>query len=614
MSSLANLPSSLPKPTESARDAARRDYYTAMNSWCDAAEEEGKSLQSDVPELREIQNALDYLVGMQWKEAMPSYRAKPVSNEFMTMFWETVGLLTDIRPIFHIVDIGSDGKYSEIQRIQNSLAKGWARTSRFERSFSFCIMYGMLTSAYAAVYWNPFAHGTSGDPSDGDISFEALPTSSIMRLGAGETMQQDECVLYRRTRTIDWIRRAYPMMGKYVTPEMHKSRYTVDVQSPLGVQPQLYPPLSPSMKRLLGAENNASFDSVYPQAEVQQFWRNNDSINESGQDVFMGIKNQPWSYTVKPGQKMYPRGQLIVRSNKVILWDQPNPYYHRRKPFAELGLYGVPWQQYAMSVVGPWMKQQDILNQIMSGVLNCVKKTINPALMAPKSAINPAAMKAIDSSKPGLKISFSQNSPTPPQWQPGPKLDSYVFQTYGMILNSMKQSSGAAAVGDAMSKKQVPGGDSLEKISFAKNTPVRLMGRSAEFFLDDVGALWTGTSLQFYDAGRRMQLLGPAGLAKEDIDDRPGTLIPADINGEDFVHRYHFATEKGSLLNAQKQEKTQVAFAMRKNHDLSRHQVFNILDWNINEEENNAELQKEAEAMAAAQAAAGGKPGGKGKK
>ena len=130
-----------------------------------------------------------------------------------------------------------------------------------------------------------------------------------------------------------------------------------------------------------------------------------------------------------------------------------------------------------MSVVKPWMKQQDILNQMMSGMLQTVKKATNPALMAAKTAINPAAMRAIDSSKPGLKITYSQNAPTPPSWQTPPVLPTYVLQTYSMILQSMKQSSGAAAVGDAMSKKQVPAGDSIEKIQWAKNTPIRFMGR-----------------------------------------------------------------------------------------------------------------------------------------
>jgi hypothetical protein len=608
-STALDLPEIRPKPEDSdPRLSSRREYYKQLLYWCDSAEEEGKAIQKDIPELGEIKNALDYLVGMQWKDAMPSYRAKPVSNEFMMMFWETVGLLTDIRPMFTITDIANDGKYSETQRVLNALAKGWASTQKFERTFAFCIMWGMLTSAPCKVYWDPEAKGRSGDPEDGDIAMEAISPSSIIRLGDGSfDLQNDECVIYSRVRTLDWIKRNYPTMGKYVQAETSRSRFTVDVQPPIGVEPQLFPPLSPGMKRLMGVGETQAFDSVYPRATVQEFWRNDDSINETGRVMEMGPETAPWRYLVKPGQKMYPRGRVFIRSNRVILYDQPSPYFHRKKPFANLSLYGVPWQQYAMSVVQPWMKQQDILNQMMAGILQTVKKAVNPALMASKAAINPAAMRAIDSSKPGLKVTYSQLASQPPTWQQPPNLPTYVFQTYGMILNSMKQSSGAAAVGDAMSKKQVPGSDSLEKISFAKNTPIRLMGRNAETFLDDVGSLWCPLALQFYDASHRLELLGPAGLVKEDMDDTPGSLIPDGINSESFVRRYHFRTQRGSLLNGQKQEKTQIAFAMRKSHDLSRHQLIKILDWNLNEEENDAELAKEAEAMAKAQAAAGPK-------
>ena len=101
---------------------------------------------------------------------------------------------------------------------------------------------------------------------------------------------------------------------------------------------------------------------------------------------------------------------------------------------------------------------------------------------------------------------------------------------------------------------------------------------------------------------------------KEDFDDDPGSMIPDGIDSEAFVRSFHFGTEKGSLLGAQKQESTPIVFAMRKNHDLSRHQVFQFLDWNIDEAANDEELQKEMEAQAKAMAAAGVKPGGKGKK
>ena len=264
-----------------------------------------------------------------------------------------------------------------------------------------------------------------------------------------------------------------------------------------------------------------------------------------------------------------------------------------------------------MSVLSPWMKQQDILNQIMAGVIQCVKKAVNPALMASKSAIHPEAMRAIDSSKPNLKITFSQNAGTPPVWQAPPNVPAYVLQTYGMVMQSMKQASGAAAMDSAMKNKQTPGSDTLDRITFSKNTPVRMMGRNIEGFTDDIGGMWAANALQFYDAAQRMELLGDQGLTKEDTEDIPGSLIPEGINSESFVRRFRFKCDKGTLLNVQRQDKIQVGFALRKNHDLSRKGLFTLLDWNINQEENDAELAKEAEAMAKAQAAGGGKPGGK---
>lgn len=605
------LPELQEKPSEEdRRTSSKREYYIRLNEWCDGASEEARANQQDIPELREIDNALDYLVGMQWKEAMPSYRVKPVSNEFLSMFWETIGLLTDIRPAFHIADIGNDGNYSDVQNILNRLAMGWVSTSQFERRLGFCIMFGMMTSAPCKLYWNPFARGSSGDPSDGDLSLECISPRSLMRLGEGDTIQDDECLIYTKTRTLDWVKRAYPTMGKYVKPTEAKARFTVDVQSPLGVSPQLYPPLSPGMKRLLGAGDKQTIEMTFPKVEVEEFWKKDDSINEKSDKVWMGPQDAPWGYWVEPGKKLYPRGRLFIRANRVIIYDQPSCYYHRMRPFAMLGLQAVPWQQWAMSVLSPWMKQQDILNQMMAGMLQTVKKAVNPALMAAKSAINPAAMKAIDSSKPGLKITYSQNAPHKPEWQTPPVLPTYVLQIYTQILQSMKQSSGASAIGDALGKKQVPAGDSLEKITFAKNTPIRLMGRNIEFFMDDIGQQWAPNALQFYTAERRMELLGVSGLVKADVDDKPGSLIPDKIDSEAFVRRYHWKTEKGSLLNASHQEKIPIFLNLRKTHDLSRKQLFKFLNLNINQAQNDKELQEEAEAMAKAQAAAGGAPKG----
>jgi len=592
-----------------------REYYARLSMWCDGAVEEGISLQQNIPEIKEISNTIDYLLGMQWKESMPSYRAKPVSNEILANFWETIGLLTDIKPMFHIKDIGNDGKFSEIESILNRLAKGWASTARFERGLAFSTMYGMLTTAPAKIYWNPLAKGDSGEYCDGDITFESLPASSLLRIGIGDDLQDDECVIYRKVRTLEWIRRAYPRMGLLVKPEDSASKYTVDVRSPVSVMPQLFQILPPAAKRLIGAgHEKTTIQSVYPKAEVQEFWKKDSTVNESPNTIWMGPERAPWGYWVKPGQMLYPRGRLIVRANGVTLWDEPNPYFHRKKPFALLGLYEVPWQNYAMSVLSPWMKQQDILNQIMAGLLQCVKKAVNPALISPKSALSPEALKAIDASKPGLKVTYNAMSGAPPAWSTPPNVPTYVLQAYSMVKQAMKQGSGAAAMDDATGKKQIPGADTLDRLTFSKTTPIRLMGRNIEGFVNEIGGMWAANALQFYDAGHRMELLGASGLAKEDYDDMPGTLIPAGYNSEAFVRRYKFTADKGTLLNVQRQDRIQIAFALRKGKDISRANLYKTLDWNINQAENDKQLAEEAAQIAQAMAAAGVQPGHKGHK
>jgi hypothetical protein len=614
MASVANFTEAIPNSSGDSNSPSLKhltEYYERLGKWCDQAYEEGIANQSDIPEIREIDTSLDYLLGFQWKQSMPSYRAQPVSNEILSNFWETIGLLTDIKPMFKITDISGADSFSKTEDILNKLAKGWAGTTIFQRRMAFWTMYGMFTSAPAKCYWNPFARGTSGDYMDGDIDLEALSAKSILRLGEGDDIQDDECVIHRRVRTLDWIKRAYPKMGKLVQAEEAKSKYTVDMATPVTVMPQLFQNLSPAAKRMMGASDRSSIQSVYPRAEVREYWHNDDSRNESPNIIWMGPEKAAWGYWVKPGQKMYPRGRLVIRANKVTLYDEPNPYWHRKKPFTLLGLYSVPWQRYALSVLSPWMKQQDILNQIMSGVLQAVKKAVNPILMAPKQAIHPEALRAIDSSKPNLKVSYNANAGTAPTWSQPPNIGAYPLPVYQMILKSMKQMSGSSAMDEASGKKQIPGSDTLDRLSFSKNTPIRMMGRNIEDSVDEVGMMWTGNAIQFYDAAHRVQLLGPQGLAKEDIQDPAGNLTPQGIDSEEYVRRFHFKCDKGTLLNVQRQDRIQIAFVLRKLKDLSRENLFNILDWNINQDQNSKQLAEEAAQMAQAM---GGAPPPKGHK
>ena len=611
---MADFEAPIPKTPEVV-DHYLVDYYSKMGDFLDGCYSEGISRQKTTPEMKAMDEAIDYLAGIQWREKLPSYRPKPVSNEVLSNFWETIGLLTDVRPIFHISEIGMPGNYSKTSKILNAMVKGWARRDKFNQTLAFWTMFGMFTTSPAILYWNRFARGTSGDPSDADISMRHLSPKALMRLGPTRPhgIEEDEMDIYRHRETLDWIKRAYPNMGRMVRPQESMSQYGVEQQVPPNVMPQLFEQLNSGWKRIMGGSEQSSVRSKYPEAEVVEFWMNDDSENESRNTIWMGPTKAPWGYWVKPGDKLYPRGRLVIRSNKVTLYDEPNPYFHRKKPFVLMGLHSVPWQQYALSVVKPWMDQNDILNQIMSGLLQATKRALSPALMAPKSAIHPDALKAIDAGKPNLKISYNSNAVTGPTWQTPPNIGNYPIPIYQEIKRSIKENSGTDAVNQALGKKQVPGGDTLEKIQFSKTTPIRFKAGNVETGVNEVGELWTATALQFYDASRRVECLGMDGLTKEDIDDRPGSLIPEGVNSESHVRKFGFECEQGSLFNFQRQDKIQIAAGLRKGKDLSRKKFFAIAipDWNIDQKENEEELAEEATQAAKAMAAAGVQPGAK---
>jgi hypothetical protein len=82
--------------------------------------------------------------------------------------------------------------------------------------------------------------------------------------------------------------------------------------------------------------------------------------------------------------------------------------------------------------------------------------------------------------------------------------------------------------------RQLPSGDSVEKIMESLGPLVKDMSRNMEESIRAVGELWKSNFFQFYTASRRMQLLGPDGLTQEDYDYEPGNLIPSSSTVEDM--------------------------------------------------------------------------------
>lgn len=584
------LPELTPNAVDDAASpaaAAGNTYESQTKYWLNAAFEEAKREADSTPEIKEMDTALDYLQGLQWKGPQPAHKAKPVSNRTLSLFWETVGLLTDIRPVFEVH--ATDKKQTGTAEILNSLVKAWALENNFDLKLAFTVMFSMITTGYAKIYWDPFANNGQGD-----IAMDSMAANRLLRLGAGDgDLNTDECLIYNNTVTLAWLKRKYPVTGAAVRPDISYSKYDISTAGPAHISPQLFMNLSPGMKRKLSQSPDMT-QSVYPKVQMREYWLKDDARNDTSKPMLMGRKDTNWCYTVPPGEPLYPRGRVIAMANNTILDDQPNPYWHGRAPFAMLRLQGVPWQNLGMSVMKPIMNNQDIMNQILSGILNMTKLAVSPPLLAPKNAFTPEQWKNLDMSRPNEKAQYSANSPQKPEFRRPPEIPAYVLQMFNIIDREMDRNSGASAIGDALKKKQVPSGDSLDQIQQSKNTPIRSMGRNIEGFLGELGQMFVPNALQFYTAERRMALLGANGLLPVDYDALPGTLVPAGMQPEAYARKFKFNIERGSLLSIQKMEKVNFVMKLFAMKATSLRQLYRTLDINVDVDKVIGEMVEEA--------------------
>jgi hypothetical protein len=267
----------------------------------------------------------------------------------------------------------------------------------------------------------------------------------------------------------------------------------------------------------------------------------------------------------------------------------------------------------------PWMQMQRVINTLMGGMLDYLYSVNEPTLVAPKGAFPPGDWDALDPGAAGGKIKYNNNAPKAPEYMKRAELPVAANMQYLAEINrEFDMSSGASAMQQALGKKQVPGGDSLEMILSSRSLPVRVESHALGSFIEDGGGMVVSDMLQFYSVGHRVSKLGASGITTSDWHPIYGETLPSGMKPEEFVRQFPLTVRKDTLLRSQKESKIQYAFALAKMGKISDRMLMRQLDENFPFDQNKKELLEEARTkllLAAAAAAVQGKgqKGAKGK-
>jgi hypothetical protein len=558
-------------------------YYRNVVKWCNAALDVARYQAQQSDAIQKMGRYIDYFMGRQWGTGRPSYRAAPVDNRIWRLVWETVAQLTDIRPTFEVKTFRDE--YKDTAEMLNNVVRAWWLMNDADQVLQMALLYALFSIGYLSVKWNPQARN-----GEGEIELQALGPHDVLPLRAGPDLQSAQAVIYQTVRPLPWFEEAFPTTGRLVKPDPELNRYVSQPNVSAGVN---YQNLSPAMQRLVRGSATV-VDEGFPVAVYREFWIRDHSRNTTDKTIIMGRPGSKWSYEVPPGGRLYPRGRLILMGgNDVILDDQPNPYWHGQFPFVALRLTAVPWEFVGPSEIGQLVTLQDIVNNILAGVIDTIRKAVNPIFLAPKDAFSDEVWRNMDWSMPGAKAMFNKNVPHIPQFGPPPQLPAFVLQTLSLAMAEMDATSGMATMSRAMGKKQVPSADALDRIRETMSAPIRLKSRALEVALRQIGQMFISNVFQFYTAKRRMFMMGTKGLVFEDFDWDPGTAVPAGQDPQEFARQFVFLIQPGSMLNINRIERALLMLRLRAMRDLDRRHLYEALDLSVDVEKVEAELKRE---------------------
>lgn len=585
-------------------------YQRQMAAWRESAYEEALRTAKLSPEANRVREYLNYLEGHHVREERARYKSRFYSNRVGKARVDNLALLTDSRPA---IEVGSkvEAFLPKAQMIDKVIRAEWLNNAMDLSLVTAADIAGVAGTSFWKI---GAARGMMRvTPCGPDMVFPIQP---------GFHIQQSTAVLYSTYKAMGEVIDKFPMHRAVIErSSVHHFSQTsgMGISRPDALDQHTWQALSPQMRRLIGKRVAAEdhYDSgLFRSVEWQEYYVDDLSRNESNRTIIMRDPYTPmsgpgahnWWYKVEPGERLYPRKRLIIFAGSQVVYDGPSPFWHGLYPFACLRLNPVYWSFWGLSKYRDLIPINSAMNEIVCGVLDLVKKALNPTVIGKGTSISPAAWNQFFPDAPRQKLYLTGQSANPAsdiRYVEAPQLPQYVFQVLAEYLGpEFDKQAGIMDIAAMGKKLQVPGGDTLEQMRDAVQTSLRFEGRFMEMFLHDAGIQAISNILQFYDQPSRMRLIGPDGVSLDDFLYDPTDMIPTDSDKFQFWKNFPITVIPGSLHGGAKDRSKMMYMSLRQMGAISLRALYEKLEI-PDPERIKMELQEEAQSGLLAAGGAG---------
>lgn len=502
-------------------------------SWVKDAIAEGEAIMQADPGWSMIDKNMDYISGRQ-KALMvtqdrPPYVSHVVLNETGRTHRRHISALTDIKPVYAYKTPNPNFQTQGL--LLNNLTTVWWINTFADLALSDAASYASAAGSGDLVCeYDPF-YGPMGDVTlDPRDSRDTIP----IRPGRGASLQSWYGLILREAHSYNTLAGMYP--DKLALLKQSASPWGAGVFTKLkGVANRILgggatTTLSGLNKVHTGSQNLSGNEVI-----LYKVFLNDPAINTTAQPITLGRPGTSWCYTVKPGERLYPRKRLVVCTEAGVLFDGPNPYWHGMFPVSRLQLVHLPWSFFGLPLVSPQVQSglADATNDVLNAMLDRIRQAGRPPI-AGNARVPEPMLRQFDMLNPKARMRTNEQQGTGLQVIELPELPSFTAELLSLMRTMQHDLTGDSTLDalQAAAANQSFDPESIEAWMNALSPELKLEGRRVELTLREIADMQKANIFQFYDKARRMQILGDAGMTLQDFDYDPGNLIPAMAPGD----------------------------------------------------------------------------------
>ncbi len=543
----------------------------------------------------EYENSKKFVNGEQYP-----LRSRAISritdNRLRKIVLETIGALTDVRPIWNYDTYNY--QYKGQAEVLSKLARSWWKNNQVDRRLQSILTYALCGgSAYGYLKWNPDIQG-GGD-------FELVPLSPMDVIPIepiySDSIQDWRGVIIRMNLPTETVKQMYPLK-KHIIGKT-KGSWVAPMTKEGG---SLYNVMSAAWATLTrGYEGKMS----EPTGTTDLFfiYLKDETLHTGLGARQMGQPDSNWAYTVYPlgstqpdgsvvndaDARLYPRGRLIVATMDCVCEDGPNPYWHGMFPLVRFTLEPLPWSLLGASIIGDLIPLQNALNESLRGLEDGMAQWIRRGVVADRQSISKTTLDAIDTRKAGLRAYLNNNAAGQGfQIVDGPTFPAWYMDFIQFLQNEMDTVSGTRGLRELAQLKQMPSADTMQKYMEALSPVLRTRARVLEIALGELAELLKVGFFQYYDQKRRYEIVGPDGVTVEDFDYDPNTMVPAgnvnpdtglpdeprDVRAQKHHRNFKFNVAPNSFLNVSHSEQKLLILQMFRNNIMDPWTLWQAMD------------------------------------